>query len=121
MVNESLQNKIRNEVVQLASSLKEIVVKFNQLQNPINETHVKVPKATQQLDKISAQTEAATEKMLDTIESITGREQDVLDGLKSLSTSNNLDENNKSVIEQLIQKVKANVNDTYSIMDALQF
>ncbi len=120
MVNDSLQTKIKNEVVLLASSLKEIVDKFNKLQHPIAESHVKVPQATQQLDKISDQTEAATQKMLDTIEAITEREQDVLEGLKEIVGSD-INETIKSVVSQLTVKVEANVNDAYSIMDALQF
>ncbi|RKX22915.1 MAG: hypothetical protein DRP35_00800 [Candidatus Zixiibacteriota bacterium] len=120
MVNESLQDKIKNEVVVLASSLKDIVDKFNKLQHPIVESHEKVPQATQQLDKISDQTEAATQKMLDTIEAITEREQDVLEGLKGIVDSD-INDTIKSEVNKLTEKVEANVNDAYSIMDALQF
>lgn len=121
MGKDSLQTKIKNEVVLLAISLKEIVEKFNQLQHPIAESHVKVPEATQQLDKISAQTEAATHKMLDTIEVITAREQDVLEGLKSIIESKSTSKNTKLLSGQLMEKVEVNINDAYSIMDALQF
>ncbi len=119
----SLQDKIRNEVTELAGSLKEIVDKFNQLQHPIEESHVKVPKATKQLDKISEQTEVATQRMLDTIEAITEREQEVSSGLKKIQDCTTVEQINssKELIAELIEKSDANCNDAYSIMDTLQF
>jgi len=98
--------------------MKEIVDKFKQLKTPISETKETVPRATEQLDKVSEQTEAAAHQMLDRIEKITERDQQVIEGLKSIK-----DDPSKgvSLIDGLVEKVDSNCNDAFMIMDALQF
>lgn len=118
-------SKIQDEIASLAESIHDVVGKFRELQHPLAESHEKVPQATQQLDKISEQTEAATHKMLDTVEIITEREQEVAEGLrqilKEVSGKSKVNEKIKSVVSSLVGKVNANRNDAFSIMDALQF
>jgi len=114
----TLHTKIQSEVVDLASSIKDIVDKFKQLHTPLAESKETVPKATEQLDKVSEQTEAATNQMLDRIERITERDQEVISGLKKFK-----DDPVKaaSLVEGMIEMVESNCSDAYLIMDALQF
>jgi methyl-accepting chemotaxis protein len=65
--NQPLQYRIQEEITELAASVNQIVTKFRELQNPLKESSEKVPIATEQLDKISEQTEAATHQMLDRV------------------------------------------------------
>ncbi len=124
-VNEKLYSKMQQEIFALASSVGEVVEKFKQLHHPLSESHERVPKATEQLDKISEQTEAAAHQMLDMVEGITQRESDIVAGLTELKTklSAGTQDNAEaeSTIDGLIEKADKNCNDAYTIMDVLQF
>ncbi len=123
MANEKLYVKMQEEVAALASSINDIVTKFRSLQNPLTESHDRVPQATEQLDKISAQTEAAAHQMLDRIEGITQREEEVMDGLiriKELVSENKVAEI-PGLVDDLHEKANTSCNDAFLIMDALQF
>ncbi|MBN1211747.1 MAG: protein phosphatase CheZ [candidate division Zixibacteria bacterium] len=118
----NLQQKLQTEIVELTKSINEIISNFKQLKNPIQESQVKVPMATNQLDKISEQTEAATNHMLDLIENISIREEEVIKGLtaiKKLMPKDNEKINN--LLDGVIEKTNINVNDAFTIMNALQF
>ncbi len=118
-----LQKKIRKEILELSASITEIVEGYKKLRNPLMESQQNVPIATRQLDKISEQTEAATQQMLDLVEHITQREQEVIAGLKAIKEKT--DEGKASEVSALavalIEKANTNCNDAYTIMDALQF
>jgi len=119
----SLTDRIQVEIVELASSINDIVEKFKKLHHPLHESKDQVPQATKQLDKISEQTEAVTNQMLDMIEMITQREEEMEDGFDSLKqfiTENKADEAT-ALIDELKGKADANRNDAFSIMEALQF
>ena len=118
-----LQDKIKQELMDISSTINEIVDSYKKLHNPLVESQKDVPRATEQLDKISEQTEAATHKMLDTVEGITQREEEVINGLgnikKYVKDGNTTDIG--STLDDLVQKATENSNDAYAIMDALQF
>ncbi|MBU8934581.1 MAG: protein phosphatase CheZ [candidate division Zixibacteria bacterium] len=122
-ISEKLYQKMQSEVVALASSITEVVDKFRQLQNPLAESRETVPRATEQLDKISEQTEAAAHQMLDKVEGISQREEEVIQGLKAIKVKvvdGDLGDFAPSV-DALIKKVQTNYEDAFLIMDALQF
>jgi chemotaxis regulatin CheY-phosphate phosphatase CheZ len=118
----TLRDKIEVEMKDLAVSINGIVEAFRKMQNPLSESRENVPKATQQLDKITEQTEMATHRMLDVIEQLTSRQQEVIDGLKQVKTmiSTGGAEVN-SLVDRLIEQSDKSYNDAYTIMDALQF
>ncbi|MBD3402663.1 hypothetical protein GF420_07190 [candidate division GN15 bacterium] len=120
---ESLQSKIQREISELSEAVNTVVESFKQVKNPLVESQEKVPMATDQLDKISEQTEAAAHQMLDRIEQITQREEELIAGLgqiKDLAASNSGDEIGL-IVENITEKAETNLNDAYMIMDALQF
>lgn len=120
----SLTDKIQVEIVELASSINDIVEKFKKLHHPLHESRDQVPQATKQLDKISEQTEAVTNQMLDMVEKITQREEEVeagFDSLKKLIAKKNKADEATALIDELKEKADANRNDAFSIMEALQF
>ncbi len=119
----NLQDKIKTELLDISSAINEIVESYKKLHSPLIETKENVPKATEQLDKISEQTEAATHRMLDTAELITQREDEVITGLNKIKQFVQ-DKEYNSINEQcdeLAQKASDNSNDAFVIMDALQF
>ncbi len=122
-VNEQLHEKIKKEVFDIASNISEIIRNYKDLKHPLMESQEKVPEATEHLDKISEQTEAAAHQMLDTVEKLTQREEEVIEGLNLISkevTGDNA-EKIRTMVNSLIEKATENNNDTFAIMDALQF
>jgi chemotaxis regulatin CheY-phosphate phosphatase CheZ len=120
---DKLQIRLQKEVSELSTSIATLLDGFNKLRNPIVESRQKVPQATNQLDKISEQTEAAAHRMLDMVEKITEREGDIISSLgqfKEYAQSNQPD-NILSEIDGVIEKANVNLNDAFMIMDALQF
>jgi chemotaxis regulatin CheY-phosphate phosphatase CheZ len=120
---ETLQTRIQQEITELTASIAGLVEGFKRLQRPLVESHDKVPQATNQLDKISAQTEEATHRMLDMIEMITQREDDVIRGIEEIRR--HVAEGRTGQVEELASDISAkasqNLNDAFTIMDSLQF
>jgi chemotaxis regulatin CheY-phosphate phosphatase CheZ len=121
--SEALKDKIQKEITELTSAINGMIDTFRRMRSPLVETHEKVPQATNQLDKISEQTEAATNQMLDRIEGITQREGDVIQGLEQLkeTASGSGQKAMATGLSDIIVKANDNLNDAYLIMDALQF
>jgi len=120
---QTLQDRLQFELRDLAESIFGLVEKFKSLQNPLTESQEKVPRATQQLDKISEQTEAAAHQMLDRIDNITERETAIVSELTELkeAMASVADEKINQRFDSLIEKANANCDDAFMIMDALQF
>lgn len=120
---ESLQSKIQREISELSEAVNKVVDSFRQVKNPLVESQAKVPMATDQLDKISEQTEAAAHQMLDRIEQITQREEEIIAGLGQIHRMASDARNSEitEVVDRINQKAETNLNDAYLIMDALQF
>ena len=119
-ISTSVQGVIQREITQLSQSIGGLVETLNHLKYPIAESHDKVPQATNQLDKISQQTEAATNRMLDVLEQITQREQQIIAGLQKIAGAKEPDSVAKEA-GQLGELANTNLNDAYTVMDALQF
>lgn len=120
---ETLQTKIQREIGELSEAVNKVVDSFKQVKNPLVESQEKVPLATDQLDKISEQTEAAAHQMLDRVEQITQREEEILTGLdqiRRLAASSGNDQI-VGIVDSIGSKAETNLNDAYMIMDALQF
>jgi chemotaxis regulatin CheY-phosphate phosphatase CheZ len=119
-ISTSVQGVIQREITMLSESIGGLMDTLNHLKHPIAESHDKVPQATNQLDKISQQTEAATNRMLDVLEQITQREQQIITGLKTIESTVG---GQQVVVElkNLAELANTNMNDAYTVMDALQF
>jgi chemotaxis regulatin CheY-phosphate phosphatase CheZ len=120
---ETVQAKSEKEIVELTDVITDLVVDFKRLRDPLIESHQKVPQATDQLDSINEQTEAVTHRMLDMIEAITRREEDVMRGLENIKEITPRPDQNGvgSIVDSLTAKAQANLNDTYLMMESLQF
>lgn len=120
---ENLYGKMQLKIASLAASVSEIVENFRQLREPIIESRDCVPQATKQIDRISQQTEAAASRMLDRVEGISRREEEMLHGLDALKKQ--LRQNDtagaETLIDELYAKAKESGNDAFTIIEALQF
>lgn len=123
MIEVALHDKIKKEIMEIADNISEIVNNYKKLRNPLMESQEKVPQATEHLDKINEQTEAATQKMLDMVEAVTQREEEIIQSLESLKDDITGDNKEKIIshIDTLIKKATENNDDTFTIMGALQF
>ena len=121
MSNNNIQSKIKKEIEDLTKSINEIIVNFRELKNPLEESQSKVPLATNQLDKISEQTEAATHQMLDIIDQISVREEEIIAGLEEARSQLEGNEAVINLLSELTEKANGNLNDAFTIMNALQF
>ena len=121
--SENLQIRIQHEIAQLTESISGLVTTFRKLQRPLVESREKVPQATNQLDKISQQTEAVTSRMLDVVEQMTQREEEVIRGIDQirLQAGNATTEEVTQLAQGLVVKATDNLNATYQIMESLQF
>lgn len=119
-ISTSAQGVIQREITLLSQSISGLVQSLHRLKSPIVESSEKVPQATDQLDKISQQTEAATTRMLDMLEQITQREQQIITGLQHIGTEV-ADQPAAKKVDELSDLANTNLNDAYTIMDALQF
>jgi chemotaxis regulatin CheY-phosphate phosphatase CheZ len=119
----TLQEKIQNEISDLTNSISGMVSSFKLLHRPLVESREKVPQATNQLDKISEQTEAVTNKMLDVVEQITQREEDLIKGIGSIKAKVAAGEyaDIDKLADDLAAKAGDNLNDAFQIMESLQF
>ncbi|MEW6049879.1 MAG: protein phosphatase CheZ [Candidatus Zixiibacteriota bacterium] len=120
---QDIYGRLQSELSSIALSVSGLLEAVRQIREPLVESQQKVPQATNQLDKISAQTEAAAHRMLDVVEHITQREEDVITGLAQLIAM--IDARQQADVAMLItairQKAESNLNDAYAIMEALQF
>jgi methyl-accepting chemotaxis protein len=120
--SEALKEKIQKEITELTSAINGMIDTFRRMRSPLVETHEKVPQATNQLDKISEQTEAAANQMLDRIEKITQREGDVIQGLERLIETSKAS-GQKAIaasLNDIIVKANDNLDDAYLIMDDIE-
>jgi chemotaxis regulatin CheY-phosphate phosphatase CheZ len=121
--SEKVQAKIQREIFELTTSIAGLVAGFKKLKRPLAESHEKVPQATDQLDKISQQTEAAAHHMLDQIEQITQREDELIKCAEAAKIKVAAVETAEAVpmIDTIIEMANNNLNAAYEIMDSLQF
>lgn len=121
--SETMQVCIQRKIAELTDSISGMMSNFRKLQRPLAESQEKVPRATTQLDKITQQTEAVTARMLDVVEQMTQREEEVIRGIEEIRTS--VRDGATDQIEQLSQglivKATDNLNAAYQIMESLQF
>lgn len=123
--NPEMVDKIRRELNELNSSISKMMELFRQIKQPIQESSEKVPNTTMQLEKVTQQTEKATHKVLDIIESITGRETEIMKlshQINSIIEARALDfPEVRSILDKIQEKADENLQDTMVIMEALQF
>lgn len=120
--DSALGKQIRIEVEELAEALNGLIASFDKLKAPLVESHSQVPQATDQLDKISEQTEQAAQKMLDVVESITQREESVVADLERIhELASDKDAEIAALAESASKQARLNLDDAFTMLDALQF
>ncbi|MCF7802893.1 MAG: protein phosphatase CheZ [Candidatus Marinimicrobia bacterium] len=117
-----IPSKVMQDFIQLVKSVNSMIEKFKSIRAPIVESSNSMPVATQQLDKVTAETEKATHQMLDLVEGITDRGADSIQRAKSVKKE--LDGNfdaAKEDLDRIVANAEQSQEDGFLIMDALQF
>ncbi len=119
---KQLPANVLKDIVKLVKSVDTMIQSFNSIRKPIKESSNSVPKANQQLDKVTRETEKAANRMLDLVEGITDKEIETLSIVGDLlESSENLTEEESSKLQKVRQNAENVQNDTFLIMDSLQF
>jgi chemotaxis regulatin CheY-phosphate phosphatase CheZ len=120
---DQFQSKIQKDIVDLSASFAGLIDSLQLLRSPLRESREKVPKATDQLDKISEQTEAAAHKVLDVVERITNRQEQMIADLRGVREQSAVEGCTElsGKVDKLISRATSNLDDAYLIMETLQF
>jgi len=121
-----LVNKIQGELKGLMDSVSDVVNTFKKMQDPIAESREKVPQATRQLEKITQQTEQATHRMIDTVESISKISDEIVREISDLrkalpATYFKNRSRIRDTVNSIESKARQNQDDAFVILNALQF
>ena len=121
--NESLPDKLRKEVGGLTTAIADMLCTFKQLEQPLLDTQSEVPRATSQLDRITRQTEKITQSILDLLEQLTGRDEEIIQGLDQLlrDIESQSGADTRRSIETLKDRVNTNLSAAYKVIESLQF
>ena len=113
---------VQQEIMAITDKITALLDNYRELCQPLEESQRKVPNATQQLDKITEQTEAATQRMLDTVEHLTLRQEEMIAQIDAVAQNiTEMMPEQKSILDQIMTMAKSNNDDAYQILDALQF
>jgi len=120
---------LRTELEKLTDFIINVKDKMRSIENPLAETRASLPRVSEQLDRASAETEAATHRMLDMVEHIISHQDNVnelINDIKELvNSSGDPDKTARdNVIQRLNDLAVASQNsqkNAFRIMDALQF
>lgn len=123
---KAIVSKIQDELQGLTSTISDVVQTFKKLRDPIEESRARVPQATQQLEKINAQTEQAANQMIDMVECITNISDEIVREIGQLRRALPATYfKNRSVVRDTVNSIEAkaqqNLDDAYVILNALQF
>jgi len=123
---KDLVGKIQAELQGLTSSITDVVQTFKKMQEPIAESRQKVPEATMQLEKITAQTEEAAHQMIDKVESISKISDEIVQEIADLrkalpSTYFKNRSKIRDTVSRIEEKAQQNLDDAFVILNALQF
>ncbi|HKJ68286.1 MAG TPA: protein phosphatase CheZ [bacterium] len=117
-----LPENVLDDIVKLVKSVDTMIQNFNSIRKPIKDSSTSVPKANQQLNKVTKETEKAANRMLDLVEGITDKEIETLSIVGDLlASAENLTEDEQCKLQKVQQNAEQVQNDTFLIMDSLQF
>lgn len=117
-----LSRQAMEDFVHLVKSVNNMIHNFRSIRKPIVESSKSMPIASEQLDKVTFETEKATHQMLDLIEGITERDAETAELVGNLlQDTPDIPEAAKPHLNQIKTNAEACQNDSFLLMDALQF
>lgn len=121
---DKLLDKINSNISELTINLSEMFESLQIISGPIKESTENMPVATDHLSKISKQTELATNQILDKLDAMTERDSEAIEiivgEIEKLGDSKTGD-TIKKILVKLESAFSSDLNDSYEIMESLQF
>ena len=121
---DKLLDKINSNIKELTINLSEMFESLQIISGPIKESTENMPLATDHLSKITKQTELATNQILDKLDAMTERDSEALEiivgEIEKLGDSKTGDTIKKTLVK-LENAFSSDLNDSYEIMESLQF
>lgn len=121
---DKLLDKINSNISELTVNLSEMFESLQIISRPIKESTENMPLATDHLSKITKQTELATNQILDKLDAMTARDNEALEiivgEIEKLGDSKTGDTIKKTLVK-LENAFSSDLNDSYEIMESLQF
>jgi len=115
---------INKNIDALSTNLADMFESLHIIAQPIKETTENMPLATDHLSNITKQTELATNQILDKLDAMTERDNEAIEiissELEKLGDSKN-EETLKETMRKLENAFSSDLNDSYEIMESLQF
>ena len=117
-------DKIKNNIDELSTNITGMFDSLEIISQPIKESSKNMPVAADHLNKITKQTELATNQILDKLENMTDRDSEALEIIAN--TKEHLKDGRKDnavtdAIDKLDSTINDDLNDVYLIMESLQF
>ncbi len=114
--------RVLDDIVKLVASMNDMICNFRSMRDPIVESSNSVPQASEQLDKVTQETERVTNRMLDLVETMTERGMETAGHVDELlSHGEGLNEEQRTMLQAIQANSEEDQNDIFMIMDALQF
>lgn len=121
---DKLLDKINSNIKELTINLSEMFESLQIISGPIKESTENMPLATDHLSKITKQTELATNQILDKLDAMTARDNEAIEiivgEIEKLGDSKTGDTIKKTLVK-LENAFSSDLNDSYEIMESLQF
>lgn len=122
--NDPWLNKIKGNIDELADNIGQMFDSLHIISRPIKESTENMPVATEHLASITEQTELATNQILDKLESMADRDNKSLELIskeRAKISQGSQSESIDSTLEKIEKSITDGINDSYQIMDSLQF
>ena len=117
-------DKIKDNIDELSTNITGMFESLEIISKPIKESTARMPVATDHLNKITKQTELATNQILDKLENMSERDTGALEiiaNTKEHLKGGRKDNTVNDAIDKLGSTINDDLNDVYMIMESLQF
>lgn len=109
------------QIAKLVFFIEEIVPLLNDIHANINKTSEIIPNATEKLGKVTSATELAATEVLDIVDNVVGRLNNMTAMVDDLEKNIETDSANTGKIGMIRKEIDGSQDDLFSIMNALQF
>ncbi len=117
-------SKIKGNIDELATNISQMFDSLHIISQPIKESTENMPLAADHLASITKQTELATNQILDKLDGMTERDSDTLELISEERVKISQEKQSDSIestLEKIEKTITDDINDSYEIMESLQF
>jgi chemotaxis regulatin CheY-phosphate phosphatase CheZ len=116
--------KYMPQIAKLVFFIEEIIPLLQSIHKNINQSTELIPSAAEKLDKVTSATELATTEVMDIVDNVISRLNQMTENVDALETciaESSSSDASKEKIEEIRNQINGSQDDLFSIMNALQF